>query len=128
MHYVFAKGHIAVNSASLTVVEAGREPGGSGRFEVELIPETLRLTRFADKAVGSALDIEIERQTQVFFDTVRDAIDEQLGPLMPAFDALLRQQGRSLAQPQRADQPVVARAPSRAACCTGRAGCSARRC
>ena len=30
------------------------------------------------------LNIEIERQTQVFVDTVRDAIDERLGPLLPA--------------------------------------------
>ena len=29
-------------------------------------------------------------------DTVRDAIDERLGPLLPALEALLRQQGVSL--------------------------------
>ena len=96
MRYVFAKGYIAVNGASLTVAEAGREGGGSGWFEVWLIPETLRLTTFADKVVGGALNIEIERSTQVFVDTVRDAIDERLGPLLPALEALLRQQGKSL--------------------------------
>jgi riboflavin synthase len=96
MRYVFAKGYIAVNGASLTVAEAQREAGGAGWFEVWLIPETLRMTTFADKPVGAPLNIEIERSTQVFVDTVRDAIDERLGPLLPALEALLRQQGGSL--------------------------------
>ena len=96
MRYVFAKGYIAVNGASLTVAEARRESGGSGWFEVWLIPETLRMTTFADKATGAALNIEIERSTQVFVDTVRDAIHERLGALQPVLEALLRQQGLSL--------------------------------
>jgi len=29
-------------------------------------------------------------------DTVRDALDERLGPLLPALEALLAQQGRSV--------------------------------
>ena len=96
MRYVFAKGYIAVNGASLTVAEAQRAADGSGWFEVWLIPETLRMTTFAEKAEGAGLNIEIERQTQVFVDTVRAAIDERLGPLLPALEALLRQQGATL--------------------------------
>jgi riboflavin synthase len=96
MRYVFAKGYIAVNGASLTVAEAHREPDGSGWFEVWLIPETLRMTTFGTQAEGARLNIEIERQTQVFVDTVRAAIDERLGPLLPALQALMQQQGRSL--------------------------------
>jgi len=96
MRYVFAKGYIAVNGASLTVAEAGRESDGSGWFEVWLIPETLRMTTFGDKAEGDALNIEIERQTQVFVDTVREAVNEQLGALRPALEALLGEQGLSL--------------------------------
>ncbi len=96
MRYVFAKGYIAVNGASLTVAEAQREAGGAGWFEVWLIPETLRMTTFADKPVGALMNIEIERSTQVFVDTVRDAIAERLGPLLPALAALLRQQGTSI--------------------------------
>jgi riboflavin synthase len=96
MRYVFAKGYIAVNGASLTVAEAERGAGGAGWFEVWLIPETLRATTFADKAEGAPMNIEIERQTQVFVDTVRDAIDERLGPLAQALETLLRQQGMSL--------------------------------
>lgn len=96
MRYVFAKGYIAVNGASLTVAEAARERDGSGWFEVWLIPETLRQTTFGEKAVGDALNVEIERSTQVFVDTVRDAIDERLGPLLPLLEELLERQGRSL--------------------------------
>jgi len=90
MRYVFAKGYIAVNGASLTVAEADRQ---AGWFEVWLIPETLRMTTFADKGPGDALNIEIERQTQVFVDTVRDALDEQLGPLRPLLEQFLAEKG-----------------------------------
>ena len=93
MRYIFAKGYIAINGASLTVSEADRK---AGWFEVWLIPETLRMTTFGDKGVGAELNIEIERSTQVFVDTVRDAIDERLGPLLPALEALLASQGRSV--------------------------------
>lgn len=99
IRYVFAKGYIAVNGASLTVAECNRQEGW---FEVWLIPETLRMTTFGEKQVGDLLNIEIERATQVFVDTVRDALDERLGPLMPALEALLKAQGSSvdeLAQP-----------------------------
>jgi riboflavin synthase len=96
MRYVFAKGYVAVNGASLTVAEAERQTGGAGWFEVWLIPETLRMTTFGDKREGDALNIEIERSTQVFVDTVRDALDERLGPLLPALRALLEDRGLNL--------------------------------
>jgi len=96
MRYIFAKGYIAVNGASLTVAEAQRQADGSGSFEVWLIPETLRMTTFGEKAEGAQLHIEIERQTQVFVDTVRAAIDERLGPLLPALQRLLAEQGSSV--------------------------------
>ena len=91
--YVFAKGYIAVNGASLTVAEADRR---AGWFEVWLIPETLRMTSFGDKRIGDALNVEIERSTQVVVDTVRDALDERLGPLLPALEALLAASGGSV--------------------------------
>ena len=93
MRYVFAKGYIALDGASLTVAEAGREVDGSGWFEVWLIPETLRMTTFGDKRVGDALNVEIERSTQVMVDTVRDAVAEKLGPLLPALEAFARERG-----------------------------------
>jgi riboflavin synthase len=91
--YVFAKGYVAINGASLTVAECHR---AEGWFEVWLIPETLRMTTFGDKGEGARLNLEIERATQVVVDTVRDALDERLGPLLPALEALLRQQGGSI--------------------------------
>ncbi|MDN3920257.1 riboflavin synthase subunit alpha [Roseateles violae] len=93
MRYIFGKGYIAINGASLTVAECDRR---AGWFEVWLIPETLRMTTFGDKAVGAELNIEIERSTQVFVDTVREAIDERLGPLLPALERLLAASGQSL--------------------------------
>jgi riboflavin synthase len=88
MRYVFAKGYIAVNGCSLTAAEVDRHEGW---FEVWLIPETLRMTTFAAKREGDTVNIEIERQTQVFVDTVREAIDERLGPLVPALEQWLRE-------------------------------------
>jgi riboflavin synthase len=91
--YVFAKGYIAINGASLTVAEVNR---AEGWFEVWLIPETLRVTGFGQKRVGERLNIEIERGTQVVVDTVREAVQESLGPLLPMLEAMLREKGLSL--------------------------------
>ena len=96
MRYIFAKGYIAINGASLTVAEAHREPGGAGWFEVWLIPETLRMTTFGDKEVGSGLNIEIERQTQVIVDTVTAVVEERLGAMLPGLEKLLAGQGGSV--------------------------------
>lgn len=93
MRYIFSKGYIAINGASLTIAEVDRE---AGCFEVWLIPETLRQTTFGDKRPGDALNIEIERQTQVMVDTVRAAVDERLGSMLPALKALLRERGMEI--------------------------------
>jgi riboflavin synthase len=74
MRYLFARGYIAVNGASLTLAEVHRARDGAGWFEIWLIPETLRMTTFAQQQVGSAVNVEIDRQTQVFVDTIRDAM------------------------------------------------------
>jgi riboflavin synthase len=92
LRYIFAKGYIAINGASLTIAEVNRSEHW---FEVWLIPETLRMTVFGEKQVGSALNIEIERSTQVIVDTVRNMLSETLGPLLPALETLLAQQGLS---------------------------------
>jgi riboflavin synthase len=91
--YVFAKGYIAINGASLTVAEADRQEGW---FEVWLIPETRRMTVFEDKHPGDRVNIEIERSTQVIVDTVRDTVAATLGPLRPALEALLAEKGLTL--------------------------------
>lgn len=91
--YVFAKGYIAVNGASLTVSEVDREQGW---FEVWLIPETRRATVFEQKKAGDRLNVEIERSTQVVVDTVREAVQESLGKLRPLLETLLKEKGLSL--------------------------------
>jgi len=90
MRYIFPKGYIAINGASLTVSDASR---AEGWFEVWLIPETLRMTTFGEKAVGASLNIEIERGTQVVVDTIRATVEERLGPLMGPLTELLRERG-----------------------------------
>ena len=88
--YIFPKGYIAINGASLTVSEVDRS---AGWFEVWLIPETRRMTVFEQKQVGDWLNIEIERGTQVLVDTVRAKVEETMGSLKPALDAFLAQRG-----------------------------------
>ena len=67
-----------------------------GWFEVWLIPETRRMTVFEDKQVGDAVNIEIERGTQVVVDTVRETVQESLGKLQPLLEAILKEKGLSL--------------------------------
>jgi riboflavin synthase len=106
--YVFAKGYIAVGGASLTVAEVDRQ---AGWFEVWLIPETLRVTNFGDLEVGARVNVEIERGTQIVVDTIRDALDERLGPLLPALEEVLRQSGLNLADLSGPTTPVARRRP-----------------
>lgn len=72
--YVFHKGFIAINGASLTVAELNREKGS---LSVNLIPETLRRTNFALLGEGEEVNIEIEAQTQAIVDTVERIMAER---------------------------------------------------
>ena len=63
--YIFPKGYIAINGASLTIGDVN-----DNRFNVHLIPETLRATTFADMTVGDRVNIEIDSQTQTIVDTL----------------------------------------------------------
>lgn len=93
MRYIFPKGYIALNGTSLTISEVNKE---SGWFEVWLIPETRRMTTFESKSVGSSINVEIKRGTQVVVDTVRSTLEEKFGILLPAIEALLKQNGIDL--------------------------------
>lgn len=73
--YIFAKGYIALNGASLTVASFDKS---SREFVVWLIPETLRMTTFAQKSVGDVLNIEIDRTTQILVDSVYGFLEEQM--------------------------------------------------
>lgn len=63
--YIFSKGYIAINGCSLTIGEVR-----GNRFNVYLIPETLRATIFGDVSVGDRVNIEIDSQTQTIVDTL----------------------------------------------------------
>jgi riboflavin synthase len=82
MRYLFAKGYVAVNGASLTIAEAHRKRDGAGWFEVWLIPETVRMTTFSDKKKNDLVNVEVDRQTQIIVDTVRVVIDERMESLI----------------------------------------------
>lgn len=91
--YIFTKGYLAVNGASLTIASVDK---ARMQFSIWLIPETLRLTTFSEKTVGNAVNIEMERTTVVQVDTIRDYLDERLGALLPQLEGLLAAQGQSL--------------------------------
>jgi riboflavin synthase len=55
LRYVVAKGSIAVNGVSLTVVEAGDD-----WFTVSLIPETLERTTLGAAAPGTPVNLEVD--------------------------------------------------------------------
>lgn len=63
--YLFPKGYIAVNGASLTIGDVD-----GNRFNVHLIPETLRATTFSDIREGDRVNIEVDSQTQTIVDTL----------------------------------------------------------
>lgn len=64
--YIFEKGFIGVDGASLTVSNVdGQE------FSVWLIPETLSLTTLGALEAGDRVNIEIDKQTQAIVDTVK---------------------------------------------------------
>jgi riboflavin synthase len=75
--YIFPKGYIAINGASLTIGEVTEN-----RFTIHLIPETLRATTFADIIVGDRVNIEIDSQTQTIVDSL-DTILPRLGYVRP---------------------------------------------
>ena len=63
--YIFPKGYIAINGASLTIGEVR-----GNRFNIHLIPETLRATTFGSCEEGQRVNIEIDSQTQTIVDTL----------------------------------------------------------
>ena len=68
--YVFKRGYLAVNGASLTVAEAEDDT-----FTINLIPETLRQTTFPRYKAGDAVNIEVDHQTMVMVDVVERTLE-----------------------------------------------------
>lgn len=65
--YLFPKGYVALNGASLTLVDVDKT---QGTFIVHLIPETLEKTTFGIKKISDAINVEIDSQTQAVVDTI----------------------------------------------------------
>lgn len=64
--YLLDKGYVALNGCSLTIAEVE-----AARFSVHLIPETRDVTTFGEVAVGDAINLEVDPQTQAVVDTVK---------------------------------------------------------
>jgi riboflavin synthase len=86
IRYIFSKGYIGLNGTSLTVTNVDKK---AGTFQVWFIPETLKLTTFGQKHEGDAINVEIERSTQVVVDTVRDFLEERFSRFLPHLEALI---------------------------------------
>ncbi len=72
--YIFLKGYIGIDGASLTVAEVDKT---TNTISIYLIPETLRLTTLGTKKVGDKVNFELDRKTQAIVDTVRLVLAEQ---------------------------------------------------
>jgi riboflavin synthase len=73
MKFILHKGFIALDGSSLTVGDVEPE----GRFDVHLIPETQRLTNFADKRVGDRVNVELDPRTVAIVETVERVLDRR---------------------------------------------------
>lgn len=69
---ILPKGFVAVDGISLTV---GVVEGLEGRFEVHLIPETLRITTIAEKQVGDKVNIELDPMTVAAIEGAKRAVE-----------------------------------------------------
>ena len=74
LRFIFDKGFLAVNGASLTVAAIDR---AASTFSINLIPETLARTNFALLTRGSLVNIEVESQTRVIVETVERIMAER---------------------------------------------------
>ena len=67
MKYVFHKGYIALDGASLTVSSVDKS---QHQFQVSLIPETLARTTLGSAERGAIINVEVDAQTVTTVDTV----------------------------------------------------------
>lgn len=72
--FLFEKGYVAINGASLTITFVDR---ATGHFKVSLIPETLAKTTFGASKAGDVVNIEVDRTTQAIVTTVERVLAER---------------------------------------------------
>jgi riboflavin synthase len=73
--YLFKKGFVALNGASLTVVDVDKK---ENIIRVSFIPETLRMTTFGMIQEDEHVNIEIDSQTQSIVDTVNEYLNDNV--------------------------------------------------
>jgi riboflavin synthase len=74
MSYIFPQGFIALDGASLTIVDVDRD---QATFRVSFIPETLKRTTFGFKSAGDRVNVEIDSRTQIIVDTVERVLAQR---------------------------------------------------
>ncbi|MCP5039519.1 MAG: riboflavin synthase subunit alpha [bacterium] len=73
MKYILFKGFIAIDGSSLTVGKVDPK----GRFDLHLIPETLRLTKLGRVEVGDRVNVELDARTVAIVDTVERIMEQR---------------------------------------------------
>jgi len=73
--YVFNKGFIALDGASLTVVDPNFF---ENTLKVWFIPETLARTTFGFKTVGDSVNVEVDQATRIAVDTIERVLPQYL--------------------------------------------------
>ncbi len=73
MKYLLPKGFVGLDGCSLTIVDVDTQ---KDTFTIWLIPETLRITTFAQKKVGDHVNLELDAKTQAIVDTVESYLSE----------------------------------------------------
>jgi riboflavin synthase len=71
--FLFHKGFVALDGASLTISAIDRE---RGRLSVSLIPETIERTTLGRVVVGDRVNLEIDVQTQTIVSTVERLLND----------------------------------------------------
>jgi len=73
MKYIQEKGFIAIDGSSLTIGKTD----ASGRFDLHLIPETLRLTTLGWKQPGDRVNVELDSRTVAIVETVERVLADR---------------------------------------------------
>jgi len=88
--YLFEKGFVGLNGASLTVCEINKQESW---LRCWIIPETLRRTNISAFAQGSFVNVELDRNTQVLVDTISLVAEEKFGALGSFIETAIGQLG-----------------------------------
>ncbi|KAH0480048.1 MAG: uncharacterized protein KVP18_003692 [Porospora cf. gigantea A] len=92
--YLVPKGFVAVDGASLTMVDVGRS-----YFTLMLVPHTQDLLLLADKAKGAVVNVEVDVMAKYAEKLLSFKTPSLYGQAMQKLDRIEQQQARSLRRP-----------------------------